>query len=120
MILDAAQHAWAALTHRVQRMPVLVLMPHGACNCRCVMCDIWKANATAGTLGEADLAPHVDAMRRLGVRWVTLSGGEALMHENLWRLCRMLRDAGVRRITLLSTGLLLERHAADVVARCDK
>jgi MoaA/NifB/PqqE/SkfB family radical SAM enzyme len=49
-----------------------------------------------------------------------LSGGEALMHSNLWTLCDLLRDAGVARITVLSTGLLLERRAAEVVERCDE
>ena len=36
------------------------------------------------------------------------------MHSDLFRLCRMLRERGVRT-TILSSGLLLERHAAAIV-----
>jgi radical SAM protein with 4Fe4S-binding SPASM domain len=81
------------------------------------MCDIWKANRDRRELGEADLEPHIDGMRRLGVRWIVLSGGEPLMHANLWRLCAGLEPLDVE-ITLLSTGLLLEEHAADAARWC--
>lgn len=106
-------------THRILSLPVVVLMPHSRCNCRCVMCDIWKANRHGDELTADDLAPHLDDLRRLNVRWVVLSGGEALMHANLWTLCAQLKDLGIK-ITLLSTGLLLNRHAADVVRWCDE
>jgi MoaA/NifB/PqqE/SkfB family radical SAM enzyme len=83
------------------------------------MCDIWKANRNRTELSVDDLAPHLDALRRLGCRWVVLSGGEPLMHSNLWRLCESLEELGVR-ITLLSTGLLISDHAADIVRWCDE
>ena len=63
--------------------------------------------------------PHVGVFGRLGVRSVVLSGGEALLHSNLWTLCELLKEQGVR-ITLLSTGLSLERHAQPVVLWCDE
>jgi MoaA/NifB/PqqE/SkfB family radical SAM enzyme len=83
------------------------------------MCDIWKANRNGVEITAEQFAPHVEAVRRLNVQWVTLSGGEALMHSNLWQLCRQLKQVDVR-IILLSTGLLLRRHAADVVRWCDE
>jgi len=98
----------------LDRLPILVLEPHNRCNCRCVMCDIWRANAHGRELSEADLAPHIEDLRSLGVRWITLSGGEALMHRNLFGLCEQLEPLAVR-ISLLSTGLLLRRHAAQIV-----
>lgn len=120
LLLDAVKRQLTLLTHRIYALPVMVLMPHSRCNCRCVMCDIWKANRSLQELSREDLEPHVEAMRRLGVRWVVLSGGEALMHRNLWALCALLRDSLGARITLLSTGLLLERYARDVVRWCDE
>lgn len=84
------------------------------------MCDIWKANRNGQELALDDLAPHMATFRNFNVRWVVLSGGEALMHSNLWKLCELLRQAGVQKITVLSTGLLLERHAADVVRWSDE
>ena len=46
-------------THRIHSLPQLVLMPHSRCNCRCVMCDIWQANAVRKELTREDLLPHV-------------------------------------------------------------
>jgi Fe-coproporphyrin III synthase len=106
-------------THHLHTLPIVVLMAHSRCNCRCVMCDIWQANAVRRELTRDDLLPHLADLRRMHVQRVVLSGGEALMHSNLWLLCELLKEfAG--SITLLSTGLLLETHAANVVKWCDE
>jgi Fe-coproporphyrin III synthase len=98
--------------HLIGELPILVLIPHNRCNCRCLMCDIWKIRQIREITTE-DLAPHLESMRTLHVKWVVLSGGEALMHSDLTALCRPLRMEGIR-LTLLSSGLSLERHAASV------
>jgi len=41
------------------------------------------------------------------------------MHSNLWTLCELLAEIGVK-VTLLSTGLLLRRWAREVVRWCDE
>ena len=41
---DIAKRQLTLTTHRIHTLPVVALMPHSRCNCRCVMCDIWKAN----------------------------------------------------------------------------
>jgi Fe-coproporphyrin III synthase len=108
-------------THRIHSLPMLVLMPHSSCNCRCVMCDIWKANAMKRELSREDLEHQMDSLRNLHVQRIVLSGGEALMHHNLWLLCELLRELDEDlQITLLSTGLLLKHFAADVVKWCDE
>ena len=117
--LEIVRRELTRTTHRIHSLPIVTLMPHSRCNCRCVMCDIWKANRAGQELSEADLAAHLESFRRLHVQWVVLSGGEALMHSNLWALCGALKGLGVR-ITLLSTGLLLKRHAENVVRWCDE
>src|SRR5215467_3359124 len=101
----------------VTRLPILILFPHSRCNCRCLMCDIWRAEGKR-ELAVADVARWVSEWRQLGVERVVLSGGEALMHSRLWDLCDALQDAGIG-ISILSTGLLLRRHAAELVRRCD-
>jgi MoaA/NifB/PqqE/SkfB family radical SAM enzyme len=106
-------------THHLVSLPIVVLMAHSRCNCRCVMCDIWQANANRRELTRDDLLPHLADLRRLRVQRVVLSGGEALMHSNLWLLCAMLKEVA-SKITLLSTGLLLETHADNVVKWCDE
>lgn len=119
-LLGIAKRQLTLTTDRIYTLPIVVLMPHSRCNCRCVMCDIWKANRNGTELTAAQLEPHLGVFRDLNVQWVVLSGGEALMHSNLWTLCTLLRDAGVEKITLLSTGLLLKRHADDVLRHCDE
>ncbi|MGE0770870.1 MAG: radical SAM protein [Cyclobacteriaceae bacterium] len=106
------------LTHRISTLPILVLMPHSRCNCRCVMCDIWKANHVKQELTTEDLAPHLGAFKELKVKRVALSGGEALLHANLWSFCKMLKELDIH-ISLLSTGLTLRHHAEDVVNHVD-
>jgi len=101
----------------ITRLPILILFPHSRCNCRCLMCDIWRAT-TRAELAAAEVAGWLGEWRRLGVRRVVLSGGEALMHSHLWELCDHLRAAEIG-ITVLSTGLLLRRHARELVRRCD-
>ncbi len=117
--INAVRRQLSLRTHRIHALPVVVLMPHSRCNCRCVMCDIWRGNRDRRELGRDDLAPHLESFRRLRVRWVVLSGGEALMHSNLWTLCELFAELDVK-ITLLSTGLLLRRHAPEVVRWCDE
>ncbi len=106
------------LTHRIYEMPVLVLMPHSRCNCRCVMCDIWKANSEKKEISTEDLEVHLQTFKKLRVKRVALSGGEALMHSNLWKFCDQLNSIGAK-ISLLSTGLTLKNHASAIVTHCD-
>jgi len=106
------------LTDRIHEMPVLVLMPHSRCNCRCVMCDIWKANHNKNEIAVEDLERHLDVFKKLRVQRVALSGGEALMHSNLWKFCDLLHSIGTK-ISLLSTGVTLGHHAKNVVDHCD-
>lgn len=107
------------LTDELQTLPVLVLEAHSACNCRCVMCDIWKANADRRELTRHDLDRHLEAIRALGVRRIVLSGGEPLLHSNLWTLCDLLEAQGAR-ITLLTTGILLARSAEPIARHVDE
>src|SRR5579884_4172432 len=117
--IKVAKRELTLQTHRIFTLPLVVLMAHSRCNCRCVMCDIWRANRHGQEIAPELLARHVEGFRRLGVEWIVLSGGEALMHSNLWALCELLQ-ALPAKITLLSTGLLLKRHAADVARWCDE
>jgi Fe-coproporphyrin III synthase len=102
---------------QLDRLPILILYPHNRCNCRCVMCDIWKTDQVK-EISALDLNRHLEDMERLRVEWVVFSGGEPLMHSDLFRLAKLLRARGIRT-TLLSTGLLVERHATQIVNHVD-
>jgi len=81
------------------------------------MCDIWKTDSSR-EISAAELERHGEDIARLRVEWVVFSGGEPLMHSDLFRLGRFLRDRKIRT-TLLSTGLLIERYADQIVEFLD-
>ncbi len=101
----------------IGEMPVLVLFPHNRCNCRCVMCDIWKIRQVRQITPD-DLRPHLDSIRRLKVQWVVFSGGEPQLNRELGHLASMLKAEGVR-VTVLTAGLLFESQAGDLVGWAD-
>ena len=110
-----AFHRYRTLqTNRITALPIVILMPHSACNCKCVMCDIWKGNHNLRQLSEQDIAGLLATLRSMGTRQVLMSGGEALLNPNFFRLCAMLKNEGMR-ITLLSTGLALARYADKIL-----
>ncbi len=102
---------------RLTSMPILILNVHSHCNCRCVMCDIWK-RPTREQTDVADLDRHRASLRNLGVRQVVLSGGEPLLHSDLGALCHFFHEENIR-LTLLTTGLLLSKRAQEVAAWVD-
>lgn len=101
----------------IETLPILILYPHSRCNCRCVMCDIWKID-TVREISVSDLERHAGDIQALGVRWVVFSGGEPLMHSDLFRLSDRLRESGIRT-TILTTGLLLAKYSSSIVSRLD-
>jgi MoaA/NifB/PqqE/SkfB family radical SAM enzyme len=103
--------------HKIRSLPVLVIFPHNQCNCRCVMCDIWRIRE-AKQITPTDLEEQLSSFRELGVRWVVFSGGEPQMNEQWSCLARMLRLAGIR-VTLLTAGLLLKSQARTVADSID-
>ena len=100
------------MSSELDRLPVLILSPHARCNCRCTMCDIWQATDES-CLNARQLERLLPDIEKLAVQWVLLSGGEPLMHPELFEICKPLRARGIR-ITMLSTGLLLARHAESI------
>jgi MoaA/NifB/PqqE/SkfB family radical SAM enzyme len=106
------------MNHEITALPVLVIHAHSRCNCRCGMCDIWRT--TEGQdFSLAQLQAQMGDIERLGVRWVVFSGGEPLMHADIFPLARALRGLGIK-VTLLSTGLLLARFAREIADCVDE
>ena len=100
-------------TGRITALPIVILMPHSACNCRCVMCDIWKDNQNLKQLTEEDIQDLLITFRRFETRQVLMSGGEALLHPNFFRFCEILRNESIK-VSLLSTGLTLKKYAQQL------
>jgi Fe-coproporphyrin III synthase len=111
-LLHEEHLASSQLPSQLSSMPILILNVHSHCNCRCIMCDIWKRE-THEQVRVADLDRHRASLRNLGVRQVVLSGGEPLLHSDLGALCNFFREENIR-LTLLTTGLLLFKRAHEI------
>lgn len=101
-------------THRIKALPIVILMPHSACNCRCVMCDIWKGNHNLKQLTEDDIKGLLSSLRKFETKQVLMSGGEALLNTNFFRFCEILNKENIK-VTLLSTGITLKKNALQLV-----
>ena len=101
-------------TDVIKALPVVILMPHSACNCRCVMCDIWKDNKNLKQLTENDITGLLDTFKKFGTQQVVMSGGEALLNTNFFRFCEILQRENIS-VTLLSTGLSIEKKADELL-----
>jgi MoaA/NifB/PqqE/SkfB family radical SAM enzyme len=116
---DTLQRYRTLSTHRIHALPIVVLMPHSACNCRCVMCDIWKGNKQSKQLTEADIVSLLNSLKKLHTKRVILSGGEALLNRHVFEFCDILKSHGLK-ITLLTTGMSLHQHAESVCRVMDE
>src|SRR5205823_12454482 len=82
-------------TSRITALPIVILMPHSACNCRCVMCDIWKDNKNLKQLTESDITGLLETLEDFGTQQVLMSGGEALLNSNFFRFCEILQSRNI-------------------------
>jgi MoaA/NifB/PqqE/SkfB family radical SAM enzyme len=83
------------------------------------MCDIWKGNNNVKQLEEKDIEQLLESLQNLNTKLVVMSGGEALMHPNFFKLCEIIKARNIK-ITLLSTGLLLKKHATEIISNTDE
>lgn len=106
------------LSDEISFMPILILNIHENCNCKCRMCDIWKRPA-GKEISLDQIRRYQDSIRSLGVQQVVLTGGEPLLHSRFGDLCRMLKECSIK-LTLLTSGLLLEKRADVIVEYVDE
>ncbi|MDB5002607.1 MAG: radical protein [Mucilaginibacter sp.] len=105
-------------THYISALPVVILMPHSACNCRCVMCDIWKDNKNLKQLTEGDITDLLFSLKKFDTKQVVMSGGEALLNANFFKLCEILKKQNIK-ISLLTTGLSIKNNADQLLKWVD-
>jgi len=78
------------------------------------MCDIWRDNKNLKQLTEQDVTGLLSSLKKFGTQEVLMSGGEALLNTNFFRLCQLLKQNGIK-VTLLSTGLTVKKHAHQIL-----
>lgn len=104
--------ALGTAANRTFVLPIVIFFPTSRCNSRCVSCDWWKASG-AGDLSIAEIAQLAAALPALGTRVVLFSGGEPLLRPEVFEAAALFGAKGIR-LHLHTSGVLLERAAADV------
>jgi len=117
--IDTFKRFYTLKTNKIFSLPIVILMPHSRCNCRCVMCDIWKGNSNIQQLEEDHVKKLLESFAKYSTREVVMSGGEALMHPNFFRLCEIIKSRDIK-ITVLSTGLLLKKYASELISKTNE
>lgn len=92
------------------------MWPFSSCNCRCVMCDIWTDRSHLKMPLET-VSALAQELHDAGVDGVLLTGGEAMMHPDIWQICEILASHSLQ-IGLLSSGIMLKRYAAQITQYC--
>jgi MoaA/NifB/PqqE/SkfB family radical SAM enzyme len=113
----STRHLLNLVGDHLRTLPILVLYLTDGCNSRCVTCDIWRNPRRNMKL---ELVERIAGdLKALAVRWVVLSGGEAMQHPQWAEIARRLRGEGTR-VSLLTNGLLLRKQIDDVLASVDE
>ena len=102
---------------KLYSLPLLVLYLTDGCNSRCVTCDIWQNPRRNMPVQLVESIAETCA--ELGVRWILLSGGEAMQHPDWPEIAQRFRAEGVH-VMLLTNGLLLRKQAQDVIDSVDE
>lgn len=82
------------------------------------MCDIWKDNKNLKQLTEQDVNSLMASLKKFGTQQVVMSGGEALLNANFFRLCEILKKEKIK-VSLLTTGLTIKNHADQLLKWVD-
>ncbi|MBI1278145.1 MAG: radical SAM protein [Anaerolineaceae bacterium] len=102
---------------RLHTLPLVVLYLTDGCNSRCVTCDIWR-NPRRNM--KMELVEEIaSTFQDLQVRWVLLSGGEAMQHPKWPEIGGRFKSEGTH-VMLLTNGLLLRKQADELVGCVDE
>ena len=112
MRLAAALVRLGEITNRTFIVPLVIFYPTSRCNSRCVSCEWWRSSGD-GDLDLDEIASLSKALPPLGTHIVAFSGGEPLLRSDVFAAARLFRRQGMA-LHLLTSGVLLERFAADV------
>lgn len=116
-MLPRAKSLLNLYSDHLHALPLLVLYLTDGCNSRCVTCDIWRNPRR--NMPMALVESIADVCQELGVRWVLLSGGEAMQHPEWPAIARRFRQEGIH-VMLLTNGLLLRKQAQATIDSVDE
>jgi MoaA/NifB/PqqE/SkfB family radical SAM enzyme len=83
------------------------------CNSRCQYCGIWKARPTNPSLEDLLLA--VDELAAVGIKMISLTGGEPFMQPHLPQVVKRMYQHGLISSTMTNGTLLNPRHVVPLL-----
>ncbi|MFA5796514.1 MAG: radical SAM protein [Candidatus Woesearchaeota archaeon] len=86
-----------------------------SCNAKCVMCTIWKKPLVGN---YKTLIAIIDSLKNLNFEWITLWGGEPLLHPNIVNLMKYVKDVGLQ-LQVITNGAYLKKYAPDIALYVD-
>lgn len=103
------------------RPSVMYLEMTYRCNCRCQFCQRWQTGPEQmhNELSEQEIKDLLDQAYSLGVRYLGITGGEALLRPDTLPLARYARSLGMS-VVLASNGVLINESNVDLIREsCD-
>jgi len=86
------------------------------CNASCSFCDIWEKPSPYISLENVE--KNLKDLKKLGVKVLDFTGGEALLHQKIDQILQIAKDLGF--ITTLTTnGLLYPKFAKKIKGKVD-
>lgn len=82
------------------------------CNMRCMHCGSSCKTSLPGELSTAEALDLIDQMKEVGLRHVTLSGGEPTIRKDIFTLTEKLSDCGID-FSIISNGWLLDERTVE-------
>jgi MoaA/NifB/PqqE/SkfB family radical SAM enzyme len=86
------------------------------CYSRCLYCDIWKRGGPVAD--PDDVARNVAALKDMGVRFISFTGGEPLLYPHLARVLESAKKNGMRT-TMITSGLSYSEKAHEIKGLVD-
>jgi len=98
------------------RLVIFAITSH--CNARCTTCSFPKMPADARRHVDVEQARKaVDFLARNGVRMISITGGEPLMHPGFLDICRAIVKRGLVVSYIATNGILLTQDVARELSR---
>jgi MoaA/NifB/PqqE/SkfB family radical SAM enzyme len=110
--IELARH-WSLFYPVVPFDPTLAtLVVTDNCNGKCQACMQWK-NRSTDELDLEEIAGALSQLRHLGIRGISISGGEPLLRDDLPEIVRLCSELRFDEVQVLTNGLLLTRDLAE-------
>jgi len=123
MLSSLVRYADIQLSRLLKRpprtLPIILLWVTERCNLRCRMCgDQWRADQQSSrqTLSLTEIEPIIQAAGRLRTMIISLTGGEPLLHPDIYAILDLIRAEGIAA-HMCSNGTLLNEERVERLAR---